>query len=113
MLEKTEQLFKVFADRNRLRILSLLYKRKMCVCELAHILGVTQPSVSRHLKQMKKAGLVADERDGFWTNYFLLKDKPEIRRILACMEAFLAEDSVIQADRKKGQTVDRRRLCCL
>ena len=112
MLGMAEHFFKVFADSNRLRILSLLQERKMCVCELAHILGVTQPSVSRHLKQMKKAGLVAEERDGFWTNYFLVKNSRETQIVLCCMKAFLQKDPVIQADRTKSQTVDRRRLCC-
>ncbi len=112
MLERAERFFKVFADSNRLRILSLLQERKMCVCELAHILGVTQPSISRHLKQMKKAGVVADDRDGFWTNYFLVKGNRETQGILRCMKHLLREDPVIQADRTKSQTVDRRRLCC-
>ena len=72
MLDTTET-FKTFADKNRLRILNLLQQRKMCVCELAFVLQVTQPSISRHLKRMKESGLIGDEQDGFWTNYFLMK----------------------------------------
>ena len=69
-MDRFARVFKVFSDKNRLRIISLLSNRKMCVCELAFVLGVTQPSISRHLKKMKKAGIVQDEKDGFWTNYF-------------------------------------------
>ena len=49
-------LFKVLSDNNRIRIINLLERRPLCVCEIAHILGVTQPSISRHLRKMKSAG---------------------------------------------------------
>jgi ArsR family transcriptional regulator len=54
-LEKT---LKASADKNRIRILKLLENKKMCVCELSHVLGIAQPSVSRHLKKLKSANLL-------------------------------------------------------
>lgn len=62
---------KILSDTNRLRIIALLSKRKMCVCELAFALGISQPAISRHLRRMKQVGLVRDEQDGLWTNYSL------------------------------------------
>ena len=66
-----EKVLKAYADKNRLRILKLLEKKKMCVCELAFVLDIAQPSVSRHLKKLRSAGLIDSEPDGFWTNYYI------------------------------------------
>jgi ArsR family transcriptional regulator len=112
MLDATHRLFKIFADKNRLRILKLLEQRKMCVCELAHILGVTQPSVSRHLKKMKDAGLVADEQDGFWTNYFLRGTIKINEDVMNHIKFLLKDDKVVRADLRKLKKVKRTELCC-
>src|SRR5210317_2180983 len=110
MLTTAEQLFKIFGDKNRLRIFNLLEQRKMCVCELASILGVTQPSISRHLKRMKEIGLVADEQDKFWTNYYLKKNGKTQENVLCCIKHLLKGDKTIQSDLKKLKKVDRTRI---
>jgi len=111
MIETTQKLFKVFADKNRLRIFKLLEQRKMCVCELAYVLGVTQPSVSRHLKRMKELGLIETEQDGLWTNYFLRKGDKAQESVVCCIKSLLKQDKVIKADRQRLKKVDRTRLC--
>ena len=68
------KVFKALGDKNRLRILKMLQHKKMCVCELSAALGITRPSVSRHLGLMKDAGLVQDERNGQWIDYSLCKN---------------------------------------
>lgn len=84
----------------------------MCVCELAYILGVTQPSVSRHLKKMKEVGLIGDEQDGFWTNYYLRKGNKSQEDVLYCIKALLKGDKVVKADTDKLKKIDRTKLCC-
>lgn len=111
MINTTQKLFKIFADRNRLRIFKLLEQRKMCVCELAFVLGVTQPSVSRHLKKMREAGLIASEQDGFWTNYFLCKGDKGHESVTRCVKSLLKGDKIIQADLKKSKVADRTKCC--
>lgn len=111
MLSQAEKILKMFADKNRLRILVLLSYRKMCVCELACVLQVTQPSVSRHLKKMKASGLIGDEQDRFWTNYFL-KNSPQEKKLLAWVKTFLRRDKVIAGDKDRLGKVDRTKLCC-
>jgi ArsR family transcriptional regulator len=111
MLDKTEKLFKIFADKNRLRIFNLLQQRKMCVCEIAFVLQVTQPSISRHLRKMKESGLVGDEQDGFWTNYFLKNSSGE-NNIVFWIKSFLKGDNVLKADMNRLKKVDRTKLCC-
>ena len=62
------KVLKAAGDKNRLRILKMLQQKDMCVCELAAALGITQPSVSKHMSLLKEAGLVKDERNGQWRN---------------------------------------------
>lgn len=112
MMQTTQKLFKIFSDKNRLRIFKLLERRKMCVCELAYVLGVTQPSVSRHLKRMKETGLIETEQDGFWTNYFLSNGNQAHKNVVRCVKSLLRNDKIIKADLKKLKEVDRTKLCC-
>jgi ArsR family transcriptional regulator len=69
-----ERLFKALADRNRLRILNMLLQAEgepVCVCEFQPTLGIAQPTVSHHLKQLVVAGLLERERRGAFAYYRL------------------------------------------
>lgn len=107
-----EYILKACADKNRIRILKLLERQKMCVCELAFVLGITQPSVSRHLKKLKKAGLIEIEQDSFWTNYFIKPRNPYAKTILSLMQKWLNEDDMVRRDLIKVKKADRTKLCC-
>lgn len=61
--------FRALADPTRLRILNLLLNEPACVCDLAAILELPQPLVSRHLAYLRGAGLVQDRRSGTRVNY--------------------------------------------
>jgi ArsR family transcriptional regulator len=111
MLKQIEETFKIFADRNRIRIVNLLARRRMCVCELAYVLGVSQPSVSRHLRKMKQVGLIADEQEGYWTNYYLLRKQKCCDDILCCLEGW-GRDARLKADLDKLNKADRKKICC-
>lgn len=77
-------LFRALGDETRLRCLALLATHgELCVCELTHALGVSQPKISRHLATLREAGLVDDRRLGLWVYYRLQPDLPGwVRRIL-------------------------------
>jgi ArsR family transcriptional regulator, arsenate/arsenite/antimonite-responsive transcriptional repressor len=110
-MEEPVKLLKAIADRNRLRILYLLQARKMCVCELAFVLGITQPGVSKHLKKLSGAGIVGSEQDRLWTNY-RLKDADETAgAILSYLRKRLIEDPVFKKDLRKMRKIKRARLC--
>jgi len=71
-----ERLFRALADRNRLRILNSLLQARgepVCVCEFQPTLGISQPTVSHHLKQLVEAGLLEREKRGTFA-YYRLKD---------------------------------------
>ncbi len=61
--------FKALSDETRLRILSLLNKGEICVCDIAETLQMTQPNISFHLGMLKEAGLIKDKKDGRWVHY--------------------------------------------
>ena len=65
------QFFRALADRTRLRIVNLLARGSLCVCDIQRILEQPQSSVSRHLALLKSAGLIVDRRDGMRTFYAL------------------------------------------
>ena len=68
---------KALADPARLRLLSLLLAsdgQQACTCELTEPLGLSQPTVSHHLKKLAEAGLVTGERRGVWTYYRVVPD---------------------------------------
>ncbi|MCR5108608.1 MAG: metalloregulator ArsR/SmtB family transcription factor [Lachnospiraceae bacterium] len=65
------ELFKVFGDSTRIRILFALLKTDICVCDLAETLNMTQSAVSHQLKILKQARLVKSRREGKQVIYFL------------------------------------------
>ena len=71
---KTARLLKVLAVPTRVRIVRLLKGRSLCVNALAARLDVTQGAVSQHLRIMREAGLVIDERRGYYVHYRLNED---------------------------------------
>ena len=72
-IETAAQLFKTLGDPARVRIVHLLATsdEPVCVCELTEPLGLTQPTVSHHLKKLTAAGLLAREQRGVWAYYSL------------------------------------------
>lgn len=60
---------KIISDETRLKILLMVLKREMCVCEIIDELGLSQSLISHHLRLLRKNDLVRDERDGKWVFY--------------------------------------------
>ena len=66
--------FKVLGDKTRLRILSMLRERELCVCELTEVLQISQPGVSQHMRRLKQAGFVKERKGGQWVYYSIEKE---------------------------------------
>lgn len=74
-------LFKLFGDTTRAKILFSLFESEMCVCAISELLGMTQPAISHQLKTLKDANLVANRREGKTVFYFLADD--HVKKIIA------------------------------
>ncbi len=85
-MENIVAIAKVLSDINRIKILGLLLRNKeLCVCEFCDTLNLSQPLVSRHLKQMKASGMINSKQEGKWVIYSLSKTQDQI------MKCYLAE----------------------
>lgn len=75
-------LFKVLSDETRMRILVLLYHKKLCVCQIQGILEEGQPKISKHLGKLRDMGFVKDERQEQFIYYYIDKDNELLNEIL-------------------------------
>jgi len=63
------EIFKALGDENRIRILNLLIRQELCVCEIETVLDMTQSNVSRHLNKLKTSGVITSEKKSQWVYY--------------------------------------------
>jgi ArsR family transcriptional regulator len=101
-LEALTSVYAALADPTRLRILSLLRDGEICVCHIHASLDVPQPTASRHLAYLRKAGLVEARRDGVWMHYSLAKlGNPVVASVVhAAMHALTHASSRDKDDRR-------------
>lgn len=92
-MQELVRIFKALSDETRLKIIKLLQKREMCVCEIVAALDTIQPKVSFHLSVLKEAGLVKIRRKGKWILYSL-DDSDLFKRflIISVLEKITEED---------------------
>jgi ArsR family transcriptional regulator, arsenate/arsenite/antimonite-responsive transcriptional repressor len=89
------KVMKALSDPNRLKIVKMLQHKTMCVCEMREALQISQPSVSKNLKILEKAGLVSSSKDGLWVNYYLAdgSKSPYAATILGNLRHWLEEQT--------------------
>lgn len=75
-------LLKIIGEESRLKILCILRNGTHCVCELIEHVNLSQSLVSHHLKDLKEAGIVQDEKRGLYVYYSLTKKGKEITNLL-------------------------------
>ena len=80
-LDSLAELFKVFGDPTRIRILFVLFETEVCVCDLARALNMTQSAVSHQLRILKQSRLVKNRREGKSMFYSLADD--HVRTMIA------------------------------
>lgn len=63
------EVFKALGDKTRLRILNLLSKRELCVCQIHEIISMSQPNASKHLNKLRYAGIIVCRKVSQWCFY--------------------------------------------
>jgi len=86
---------KALAHPARLRLFAMLAEGPLCVCQMTAVLGAAPSTVSEHLRELKRAGLLVEEKNGKFVSYRLSRDAA---RWLHVVRAGLAGDSVAAAD---------------
>ena len=87
-------IFKGLSDKTRLRIIWLLIKAntRLCVCEIMDTLNENQYNVSRHLKSLKNAGFLKEEKEGRWVYYSLIDLKNRFQELILESVSSLPEE---------------------
>lgn len=112
-LRQTIKAIKALSDESRLRMMALLNSRSyLCVCEIREIIGLSQPTVSSHLKILEDAGLIDHQKDGLWVNYSVSSELDEsINTILDGAMSAISQSKLIEDDLRRLSKVDREKIC--
>ena len=107
------KVMRALSDPHRVMLLKLLQKREMCVCEIRAALGIAQPTASKHLKSLERAGLVGRKKDGLWVNYSLSDGgrSPYAASLLGNLKHWLDEDPEIRDLFVRSEGLRREDLC--
>ena len=107
------KIMKALSDGNRVKMVKMLQRRVMCVCEIQAALGLSQSTASKHLKILEEAGLITFTKEGLWVNYRLANEgaTPLAREILGSMHHWLEQDGEIQALMERLPAIQREAIC--
>lgn len=92
------KVMKALSDPNRVKMVKMLQKRPLCVCEIQQLLGIAQSTTSKHLKILEDADLVKSVKDGLWVNYALSdgSDSPFAASMIGNLKHWLDNDAQIR-----------------
>lgn len=112
-LKKLIKILKALADESRIRIVALLKKRNsLCVCEITEIIGLSQPTISSHLKKLQDAEIITYSKDGLWVKYSLDENmEEEVEQFLDSIVQILGEDERIKSDVSRSFKINREMIC--
>ncbi len=100
-MKKVERILKLLSDTTRLRIIMLLSRKELCVCQIMGVLGISQPLVSRNLNLLDAAGFLDERREGKLVFYSLSRSMPRFAlKMVASLTEALKEDRVLSEDIK-------------
>jgi len=112
-LTEPSDLFRAFADPTRLRVLSLLLDKELCVCDLCEVLEEIQPKISRHLAYLRRAGLITSRQDGRWIHYRITTTPTPIQKaLLRCVGSCLRDFDILRHDLAELKALPRRDRRC-
>ncbi|WP_026564152.1 ArsR/SmtB family transcription factor [Bacillus sp. UNC41MFS5] len=104
-LEKAVTILKLLGDKTRLTIVGILKQRECCVCEFQEVFDMSQPSISQHLRKLKDAGMVKEERRGQWIYYSLNQQSELYGLIQDILEHVPAQSEKIKMIEKSNPTL--------
>ncbi len=105
-------IFRALSDRTRLRILNLLRAGELCVCDIVSVLDVPQPTASRHLAYLRRAGLVVARKEGLWHYYRLTSGSTSFhKKLLACLADCKEVAPELAKDEKQLRCTGRSNCC--
>lgn len=112
-MRKFIKVMKAVSDPSRVKILKMLQRRVMCVCEIQAALETAQSTASKHLKILEEAGLITYYKEGLWVNYTLADgtDSPYAANLIGNLKHWLEDDEGIEALVEKLPEIRRETIC--
>jgi ArsR family transcriptional regulator len=101
--------FKALSEETRLRILKLLERGELCVCDIVAALEMIQPKVSFHLGVLKEAGLIRDRKQGRWIHYRIDDSEMFNRFLLLSVLERITENTVAQDEKRLNDFLKTKR----
>ncbi len=113
-MKKFTRVMKALSDPTRVKIVKMLQRKKMCVCEIQEALGIAQSTASKHLKTLEEAGLATYKKDGLWVNYTLAdgSDSPYAASMLGNLRHWLEDDHEVEELVRRLPAIRREEICC-
>ena len=107
------KVMKALSDSNRVKMIKLLQRRLLCVCEIQAALGLAQSTASKHLKILEDAGLISASKDGLWVNYQLSDGttSPYVANLLGNLRHWLEADAEVKALVARLPGIHRETVC--
>lgn len=104
-IEKTAYILKLLGDKTRLTMMKILSEQEFCVCEFVEIFRASQPAISQHLRKLKDAGLIKENRRGQWIYYSLNKDHEYEELISLLLDALPSQKCKIDELEVQGKRI--------
>lgn len=96
-MQELLNIFKALSEETRLKMLKIMGKGEICVCDLVSALDVSQPKISFHLNALKEAGLIKDRKQGKWVHYSI-NDSDMFKRFLMLSVLERISDETMKKD---------------
>ncbi|WP_442893085.1 ArsR/SmtB family transcription factor [Bacillus sp. 0102A] len=86
---------KILSDQTRLMMMKLFLEKEYCVCQLVDMFDTSQPAISQHLRKLKNAGFVNEDRRGQWRYYSINQSCPEFDTLQWVLHRIDQEDELL------------------
>src|SRR4030042_718254 len=113
-MEDFIKVMKALSDPARVKIIKMLQRKMMCVCELQEALQISQSSVSKHLRLLEEAGLVNYSKEDLWVNYYLSDGgkSPYASSLMGNLRHWLDDEPDEKKLIKRLPGIRREAICC-
>ncbi|MFO7557800.1 MAG: metalloregulator ArsR/SmtB family transcription factor [Desulfobacterales bacterium] len=107
------KVMKALSDPSRVKIMKMLQKRMMCVCEIQAALQVAQSTASKHLQILEDAGLIISKKEGLWMNYMVAdgNESPYAASLIGSLKHWLDADAEVQDLIGRLPDINRETIC--
>lgn len=107
------KVMKALSDPSRVKIMKMLQKRMMCVCEIQAALQVAQSTASKHLQILEDAGLITSKKEGLWVNYMVAdgNESPYAASLIGSLKHWLDADAEVQDLIGRLPDINRETIC--